>query len=157
MDAPTSVCVVKLDDVDNDIKSDNGRIRNELSVGWLESYCCLSGLGTGHVTVLGSILENIVPQKAFFALNHDARTVSVGLGVLERGHLGLFNIVSDEKRRNQGLGKQMVSYMLQWGRANGAQHAYLAVMHSNVVARHLYNNLGFREAYSYWYRVKTTR
>jgi ribosomal protein S18 acetylase RimI-like enzyme len=36
----------------------------------------------------------------------------------------------------------------------GADKAYLQVMQSNVAAMQLYEGLGFRAAYSYWYRVK---
>jgi GNAT superfamily N-acetyltransferase len=43
--------------------------------------------------------------------------------------------------------------MLGWAQENGARHAYLGVVELNSPARRLYDKLGFREAYRYWYRV----
>jgi ribosomal protein S18 acetylase RimI-like enzyme len=43
--------------------------------------------------------------------------------------------------------------LLSWGRKMGAEQAYLQVMLSNEPALSLYEKLGFREAYRYWYRV----
>jgi ribosomal protein S18 acetylase RimI-like enzyme len=44
--------------------------------------------------------------------------------------------------------------LLAWGKQNGAQHAYLQVMLNNVPALHLYSQLGFKQVYEYWYRIK---
>jgi ribosomal protein S18 acetylase RimI-like enzyme len=44
--------------------------------------------------------------------------------------------------------------LLYHGKANGATTAYLQVMTVNDPALTLYKEIGFREAYQYWYRAK---
>jgi ribosomal protein S18 acetylase RimI-like enzyme len=44
--------------------------------------------------------------------------------------------------------------MLSLGRSKGAKNAYLQVMLDNTKAYKLYQSLGFKELYQYWYRVR---
>jgi N-acetylglutamate synthase len=101
------------------------------------------------------LLEKIVPPHCFASISLDGEAVAIGLGVAERGFVGLFDIVVDVRVRNQGLGRRLCSSLLAWGQQSEAAHtAYLAVMQDNAPARHLYAQLGYREAYTYWYRTE---
>ena len=71
----------------------------------------------------------------------------------ERRFVGLFDIVVAQHARGQGMGRALTKAIMCWGREAGAEHAYLNVRDSNHVAVNLYSSLGFREAYSYHYRV----
>jgi GNAT superfamily N-acetyltransferase len=102
------------------------------------------------------ILEAI-PSRRFLASLADAgQVVACGLGVLETGYLGLFDLITDPHQRNRGYGTKLLTSLLRWAQENGASHAYLQVVGKNAPARHLYAKLGFEEAYPYWYRVAGT-
>jgi N-acetylglutamate synthase len=120
---------------------------------WVTSYLQLSEQALNHLPTLREMLHRIVPRRCFLSLDQSGETVAVGMGVLERGYLGLFDIVVATALRGRGLGTEGVSQLLSWGQTNGAQHAYLQVMRSNTAALRLYSRLGFSEAYPYWYRV----
>ena len=45
--------------------------------------------------------------------------------------------------RNQGLGDQMVAYMLDWARQRGLRKVTLGVFATNKRAIHLYEKFGF--------------
>lgn len=151
--ATTSVQMLDLSSLEKPTL-ETAAITETLTDEWLNTYCQLNHIQERHVTTLMRILENIVPRHCFVTLVQDGEAVSVGMAVVERGHIGLFDLVTDERLRNRGLGRQLMLHLLNWGRASGAAHAYLQVMVENAPAQRLYWKLGFREVYQYWYRVK---
>ena len=80
--------------------------------------------------------------------------IGCGLGVVEDKFVGLFDIVIDPQYRNQGFGKLLVENILKWGKNKEADTAYLQVLADNASAIRLYEKVGFKEAYRYWYRIK---
>ena len=103
---------------------------------------------------MGRMLANLTPRACFLTLRDADEPAALGLAVLERGHIGLFDIVVAPARRGQGLGRTLVDALLAWGQDGGAHTAYLSVMRDNAVALRLYAGRGFREQYGYWYRVR---
>src|SRR5258708_7122210 len=81
--------------------------------------------------------------RCFCALKQEDEIVAVGLAVVERGYVGLYDIVTAPALRNQGLGTQLLLHLLHWGKANQAHSAYLQVMYDNAAAVHVYAKLGF--------------
>ena len=121
---------------------------------WLEAFCRMSpGVGA-HTPTLRQMLLNILPRRCFAAVRVDGRIIACGLGVAQSGCVGIFDIVTDSAFRLRGFGRQVVSGLLTWGKANQADAAYLQVMLNNTPALNLYSTLGFAEQYQYWYRVK---
>jgi ribosomal protein S18 acetylase RimI-like enzyme len=88
-------------------------------------------------------------------LKFEDQIIACGLGVLQSGYIGLFDIVTDRDFRSRGYGQQLVKSILTWGKQNGAQKAYLQVVLDNAPALHLYSKIGFTEMYRYWYRIKS--
>jgi len=130
-------------------------IAEKLSDSWLSAYCRLNGVEPHRIALMKEMLGHILPETAYSSIEQDGEIVATGLGVADRGYIGLFDIVVDERLRNQGLGHRIVTNLLTWGRSCGAQNAYLQVVSTNTAAQRLYAKIGFREIYQYWYRVKT--
>lgn len=136
-------------------RGDSGvQLYQELDPDWLESFCTLNGVSLENRSVLERMLINIKARTGFMRLTRDDEVVACGLGVVEEGYLGLFDIVTHPEQRGKGFGTELVSNLLHWGRESGADVAYLQVVAANAPAVALYAKLGFREAYPYWYRVK---
>lgn len=121
---------------------------------WLNAYFRLNNVQEKYMPTMRQMLLHIAPQKCLAAVYVNGQIAAVGLGVLDRGFLGLFDIVTEPTMRQKGYGHQLMLYLLNWGKANGADYAYLQVMLSNSPALYLYEKLGFHEVYRYWYRVK---
>jgi ribosomal protein S18 acetylase RimI-like enzyme len=153
-DALTSV---QLLDLGNRVPSPDPGI--ELTTGvteeWFAAFCQMSNLASGHRPAAQQILHGIIPAAGFALVRQDRETVACGFAVAQEGRVGFFDVVTDGRYRRRGYGRRLMAGLLDWGRVQGAHTAYLQVMVNNAAALGLYDQLGFREIYRYWYRVKT--
>jgi ribosomal protein S18 acetylase RimI-like enzyme len=123
------------------------------TAAWLDHFCRLAGASRERHGVHQAILDAIIPVHVTACVTAADEVVACGLAVAEGGYVGLFDLITDPACRRQGHGTHLVEGLMAWGRACGASRAYLQVMHKNEGARRLYERLGFREVYRYWYRM----
>ncbi|MEZ4669566.1 MAG: GNAT family N-acetyltransferase [Anaerolineae bacterium] len=148
---------VQVVDLDNLARAEGGArvtLSTSASEVWLSSYFRLNNLQERYLPTMRTILNNVAPQKCLAAVFEDGTIAAQGLAVLDQNYLGLFDIVTEPNLRQRGFGYQLLLYLLNWGKANGAEYAYLQVMPNNEPALRLYEKLGFNEVYQYWYRVR---
>lgn len=84
--------------------------------------------------------------------NADGTVLACGQFAAEAELVGVYDVYSREESRGQGLARMLCQHLLSLAAKQGAQVAYLQVEADNLVARHIYQRLGFAEAYSYHYR-----
>ncbi|MDP4089243.1 MAG: GNAT family N-acetyltransferase [Bacillota bacterium] len=149
----TSVRVADISEVPSIIMK-NIVIYTSLEEKWLQDYCRLNEIRYEHMDILKLLLNSIAPEKYFISLVKDGEAIACGLGVVENGYIGLFDIVVDKSHRGKGYGQQLILDLLELGRKRGARFSYLQVVARNIPAVHLYSKLGYKEKYRYWYRVK---
>jgi N-acetylglutamate synthase len=121
---------------------------------WLSTFCFLNNVAPRHLPTMKGLFNNLVSPACFGALRDGSDTTALGLAVLQRESIWLFDIVTAPERRRQGMGRELIRNLVGWGIQNGATHCYLQVMQNNLPALSLYRQFGFRECYEYWYRVK---
>ena len=121
---------------------------------WLAAFWRMSATRPEHQATHRQMLQSIIPDTCYASLDVDGQAAAVGLAVLQDGWIGFFDIVTDPARRRQGQATRVKRSLLGWGKSQGAHTAYLQVVLKNQPALNLYANLGFHEAYAYWYRVK---
>ena len=121
---------------------------------WLDNYVKMNRVNPLNRPVLKKIIDQIILPKGLFSLKLDGLIVGCGLGVIENQYIGLFDIVIDKQYRNQGLGQTLIENILRWGKSKGAETGYLQVLSDNASAIRLYEKVGFKAAYTYWYRIK---
>ena len=90
-------------------------------------------------------------QPLFAHLRSGAR-VARALGVIEDGHLGIFDVGTVADYRGLGYATALLRRLLIDAKAAGVHTAYLQVTPENT-SRHIYERLGFRTVYEYWYRA----
>ena len=128
-------------------------LEEEVSRRWVRETAASYGGDKADDSILIEIVSRIRQPHVFASLDLDGTNVAWGLGVAERGYVGLYDIVVSPDLRGLGLGRQVVTSLIAWGKGQGAAEAYLQVREENEVARSLYASLGFRDAYRYTHRI----
>jgi GNAT superfamily N-acetyltransferase len=129
----------------------------KVSPRWVRETAQSYGGDKASDAILIEIVSRIRQTAVFATLDIDDRHVAWGLGVLERGYVGLYDVVVAPELRGIGFGRKIVTSLMAWGRDTGAHTAYLQVREDNEVARGLYTALGYERAYRYTHRVMTPR
>ena len=119
---------------------------------WLNGIAAAQGVAPSHRLIHDRIVQAIARPAAFATAFVGEAAAGYGLGVAERGAVGMFDIVVRPEFRGQGLGRALTLALMAWGRDGGAETGYLQVADANRGARALYQALGFRAAYPYHYR-----
>ena len=133
---------------------ENVDLSSEDTEAWHIAFARMNNVAPNRRSTHEGILRAILLDRCFASIRADGSILGCGLGVLQGGYLGIFDIVIDPDHRGQGHGTGLMKALLAWGHAQGAQTAYLQVMCNNEPALQLYEKLGFRERYQYWYRIK---
>jgi ribosomal protein S18 acetylase RimI-like enzyme len=119
---------------------------------WLNGIAAAQGVAPSHRLIHDRIVQSIAMPTVFASVHVGETAAGFGLGVGERGAVGLFDIVIRPEFRGRGLGRDLTLALMAWGRDGGAQTSWLQVSDDNRVARRLYETLGYRAAYPYHYR-----
>ena len=129
------------------------RISAAPTKAWLEGFAAANAIPPDRRPLHDRIVGAIALPTGFATLYDDGRAIGFGIGVYDRGMVGLFDIIVAPAARRRGAGTELTRALLNWGRSMGARQAYLQVIGDNAPARALYGKLGFGEAYRYHYRI----
>lgn len=122
---------------------------------WLRDFLDMNSTTVPSVrTAAEKMLKNIHYPTIAASISLDGKAVACGLGVYERGYIGLYDIYVDSNYRRRGLGDAICRGIISEGTRLGAHTAYLQVLSDNDGARKLYRGMGFYEDYEYWFRLK---
>jgi ribosomal protein S18 acetylase RimI-like enzyme len=129
-------------------------IGEDFDESWINSVIEFNKVGTQDIPVFKKILGNIAREKIVVAKKDGNGIAGCGYGIIGGGYVGVFDIVVEESQRGKGYGREIVETILSEAGKQGAEKSYLQVMLNNPAALHLYEKLGYKESYKYWYRKK---
>ncbi len=120
---------------------------------WFEHFGRFGALSAPRRNAHNELVGRMSGRRIFAGVvdNHDV--VAVALGVVEGRFLGIFDVITNPTRRNEGFGTRLIKGVMQASKALGADWTYLQVVEGNEAALCVYESLGFDLAYRYWYRV----
>ena len=105
----------------------------------------------GQKAIIGRIQ---LKTTAFGVASDGEEIIGIALAVAERGYVGIFDLIVDERYRRQGIAQSLITHIIDWGKKNSATWGYLQVVEENTTAISLYQKLGFKKAYNYRYYLK---
>ena len=119
---------------------------------WFSSYSRISGHSAEVLRVRKGIFERMPVEKRFASVRERGSVIGISIGVIHRGWLGIFGVRTDEEHMRKGVAKSINRALISWAEDMGAQEAYLQVEADNESAIQLYESLGFKKKFTYWYR-----
>lgn len=130
-------------------------LKRRVDNDWLDGLFRLKNMSDPvHHRIVPAMYAAIPMDEIVACVVRDGRVVATGLGILDRGYVGIYAIHVAEEYRRQGLARAIVSTLLAEGRRQGAENAYLQVVADNAPAKKLYRSLGFCSAYGCYFRVR---
>ena len=122
---------------------------------WLNIYEQVESADYHKTTVRRAMFDKMPLSSAFALAYIDDSPAAVGLGVLIRGRLGIFNMATLPELRKRGAAKSIVYSLAKWAKERKAEQIYLQVTHANAGAQKAYKKMGFVKAYEYDYYTKS--
>ena len=116
----------------------------------LNRFCRISGKTDSAKESLANVLTKIAPMTIYISIDD----IACGMGVVDSGYIGIYNIGVAKSQRRKGLGLRIMKALLALGAEHGADKSYLQVEASNIPAVNMYMKLGYEKSHEYWYRVK---
>lgn len=131
-------------------------VMSQMDGEWLAGVNHLIGIPYPSMEkIQNKIYQRIHLPMVCVKVCHEGRVVGTGLGVMERGYIGLYAIHVHKDYRRQGLAMHICSRIMDRGRKLGADKAHLQVRRGNNGAFLMYEKLGLKKVYTQWYRMKT--
>jgi GNAT superfamily N-acetyltransferase len=130
-------------------------INNQFNDAWFDGFIHCAGLEyQGFQNSAKNILNSILGEVIVVRKEVGNNIVACGFGAIERDFIGIFDIIVARNHRGKGFGRDIMEGILSHAIYKAIKTAYLSVVVGNVPAENLYQKLGFKEVYKYWYRKK---
>lgn len=128
-------------------------VESQFSSEWLNGFFRCSNISDEKTQLTAKrILDNILGTVICVSKRVDEKIVGCGYGAVERDYVGIFDIVVDKDFRGNGYAKDIMNGILRTTLQRKIRTAYLQVAVGNTPAEKLYDKIGFKEVYRYWYR-----
>ena len=130
-------------------------VRPLITDEWIAGVLHLNGTCDPIQRRIVPAMYKAIPKKTIVcSVEVDGRMVASGLGICDREFIGVYAIYVSPACRRRHYARAICSTLLLEGSHQGASRAYLQVVSGNRPAHDLYEDLGFKDFYTYWFRSK---
>lgn len=134
------------------------RVEGVIDPRWVEAFADANADSQDRQTrsrleAYAHLLGTIGPRSATAVIDLDGRPAAIGLGVLERGFVGVFGLATRSNARRRGAARAVLGALATWATDERAPNLYLQVETDNAPARALFDSVGFVHNHAYHYRV----
>ena len=121
---------------------------------WLKNYFLFEHKSEKSQKNLINMFNLIKNEQFYVKIEFDEKIVACASCVLEKEIANILNVVCDENFRGRGFGKIVLIEVINEAKSRGAVDSFLYVLKNNKVAINMYESIGFKKVYTYWYRDK---
>jgi len=100
-----------------------------------------------------AILARITAPKAYVTMWQGGTGVACGASVVAGEWASVYVMRTSPSQRRNGHGRRVLAGIAAWAQCHGARRLFLQVDETNLPARALYREAGFRDAYRYLHYV----
>ncbi len=123
---------------------------------WLDVYYEISGEELSQRDIHTRLLRRVNGSPLYVCLENEVGDpVCCAIAIFFNDVIGIYSVVTSPEFQRRQFATLLLDALLARGRRGRATHAFLQVEESNEAAIKLYNKLGFKTLYRYWYREKT--
>ena len=120
---------------------------------WLKGLFSLNGTSDPTLRRIVPKMYAAIPKRTIVAsIELDGRIVATGLAICDREWAGIYAIYVTPSCWKRGYARAVCSTLLREAAELGAVKAYLQVVQGNTRAKRLYQSMGFKDFYTYWFR-----
>lgn len=150
---PTDLMVMNLED--KYFEERECIITEQVTREWLDTYFTLEKYTNPNTCATATQMLHMIQNDTLYCrIEKDGKSIACASAVIERGYVTIVNVIVDEAHRGNGYGRWLCESLLSEAKKREADTAYLQVVQNNHIAATLYEKLGYKKLYSYWYRVK---
>jgi ribosomal protein S18 acetylase RimI-like enzyme len=150
----TDVMILDMEEAKLNAAIDEVAVTQTIEREWIDGLFDLKGTTNAiHRAIVPTMYKAISKETICVSIQRQGVIVATGLGILDRDYVGIYAIHVREDFRKMGMARSLCTCILQEGRKRGASKAYLQVVDGNQPAIWLYESLGFKNFYTYWFRV----
>jgi len=121
---------------------------------WFEALKSINNSNSTRINGVKKIINRIDSLKTGFVIAKKAnQIVGVGLAIIDREYLGVYNMATHPDCRRQGIAQTIIHEMINWGKEHSATKIYLQVQGDNSNAIQLYRKIGFITHHYYRYYI----
>lgn len=154
----TDVMTLQLSKADLAVSCEDVILQENIPDEWIFALFDLKHMKQEIHRKVGLSMYHAIPKQTICAfIRKDDQIIATGLGILDRDYIGIYAINVHEDFRFRGYARQICTALLKAGMKKDAKNAYLQVVEGNLIAKHLYESLGFQPFYTYWFRVQKTQ
>ena len=132
----------------------NFTFEKQVSDDWFTALQKFGDASNDRINGIRKIISRIGVPKYFFYAKKDETIVGVALAIIERSHLGIYNMITDPKLRRQGIARSIIFEMKKLCQEIDVKNIYLQVQGDNLGAIELYKSVNLTETFRYRYLVK---
>ena len=148
---PTDVMI--LDMINKQFAIGDCIITEQVTDEWLDTYFTLERYTNQSTRDTVTQIRNMIQTDTLYCIiKENGKNIACASAVIENGYVYIANVIVDEMYRGRGYGRRVCETLLAKSKDKGGHTAYLQVIQNNRIAMNMYEKLGFKKLYSYWYR-----